>query len=152
MSRTPFASLHAGLLARKGEAEPAARPLALVPDLAPPNPADQTASATHDGDGEGRADCRRKEARRKVLAQHGTSHGTSAASRPAAHGALKTPPGRRIHMSVRLTPEDHTRLKIACAQLDCSNQALIMEALEAYLDALSQGQLHGCACMEQESG
>lgn len=63
------------------------------------------------------------------------------------------PPGRddrqRVAMTVRLDRARHRRLRIFAARLDRTSQDVILEALDAYLDA------HGgadCACLVECTG
>lgn len=43
--------------------------------------------------------------------------------------------GRKAAFTLRIDPERHLKLRLACTLEDCSAQALITHALDAYLDA-----------------
>jgi len=51
--------------------------------------------------------------------------------------------GRRVRLTLRLNPGEHRRLRVAAAHLDCSMQAVMSKALEAYLTGLRAD----CPCL-----
>ena len=54
----------------------------------------------------------------------------------------------RTHVSVRLSPEQMRRLKTAAAQLHLSQQKIMANGLDVYLDKLSAEDLAGCRCLK----
>ena len=183
MSSAKFASLHSGLLARKGLATPAVLPLPIVPALARLKYADgprhedvpapalfQYAGAPRHAD----VSAQRAEAPAPVPEESccgGAARG--AAERISAGAAGKRPapvlhavrsvneqPAPdydlqqesgveiRTHVSVRLNAEQMRRLKTAAAQLHLSQQKIIAEGLEHYLEKLAVEDLSGCRCMK----
>jgi len=122
-----YASLHSGLLARKGEALPSSPtrlPESYYADAkeapTPPEPAPSHLQAV--------------------------SNEAPAPARPRKPRRKSADPRRKL--TLRLTPEQHRRLRIAAAQLDCSQQSLMVEALDALFEDLAQGQLAGCKCLD----
>jgi hypothetical protein len=117
-----YASLHAGLLARKGEAEPAVPAATRTPPH--PSPAIPiTRASTPDS-------CRPAQETSPV--------------RVALPGRHKT--------SLRLNGEQKRRLKMASAQMARSQQNLMSAALDAYLDQLCATEMSHCACLRKRGG
>jgi hypothetical protein len=184
MSSAKFASLHSGLLARKGLAMPAVLPLPIVPALArlryadgprhgdmpapvrferacAPRPMDeaprvaapardQTEAPARDQEesccgGAARAATTRQPAR--VL--HAVR---SADAQPADYDQHQEPGVEvRTHVSVRLNAEQLRRLKTAAAQLHVSQQKIMADGLEHYLDKLALEDLVGCRCLKAKT-
>lgn len=119
MSR-PLASLSSGLLARPGGAKPAMRPQAF--GYAP------TEDLGWNDLGSAVAAPPPVLAERAALAKAVTA--TTAAATPAA--------SRRTAFTLRLDHERHLRLRLAGAVSGCSSQQIVMEALDAFLDAQPQ--------------
>lgn len=119
MSARHFASMHAGLLARKGEAAPSAEGPAVERRAAPLAPVRSAPAAP---------------------ASSKPCHG--AAKRIAA-------PDRPVRAGVRLDREQIRRLRLAAAILGRTQQDLISEALDRHLDRLSEGALQSCACFRR---
>lgn len=121
-----YASLHAGLLARKGEAQPA--PVtqigAVFPDHAEvPEPPEPTS-------------------RPKSPAQP--------APPTKKLGELRRHPATARHKTtVRLNDEQRRRLRLAAVQLERSQQSLISEAIDDFLDLLCERELPHCACLKK---
>ena len=133
-----FASLHGGLLARKGQATPAMHPD--LPELAPIRYADAPVRAREEScyGGGGVAE------KATVLHSIDSASHTRAVD-PEAHHEIAD---HRTHVSVRLNPEQLRRLKTAAAQLHVSQQKLIADGLERYLDKLAVEELAGCRCLK----
>jgi hypothetical protein len=125
MSSASFASLHAGLLARKGAATPSVEgytPFRPRPEPAPPSPP-------------GRAEPRPA----PQVVVHPVA--PQPASADAAHAALL-----RSRASVRLTHEQLRALKLAALLLDRPQQDLIAAGVDLRLEDLACGPLEHCAC------
>lgn len=141
---TRYASLHSGLLARKGEALPAG-PTRLAAAYYAPEPVSDAAS--------------RSEAPARLTPPPPPAEPDA---KPRAAGEVVAPPQRqrkpahtpatanssRRKTTVRLSADQHRRLRIAAAQLECSQQSLISEALETLLDQLAAGRLPDCSCLK----
>jgi hypothetical protein len=139
-----FASLHSGLLARKGQATPAVLPLPVVPEAVHASYVDAPAPAQDE------SCCGGAElvAKRSSAAQsaHAQAH------RSADHDEHQELNGEhRTHVSVRLTPEQSRRLKTAAAQLHTSQQKIMADGLELYLDKLALEDLRGCRCLRAKA-
>jgi len=149
MSLAKFASLHGGLLARKGLATPATLPLPVMSQQARP---------------------RYKDAPPPVLEETccGGTSGGDVVKVPASftlHAFRGANPQRamdleasqeigvefRTHVSVRLSSEQMRRLKTAAAQLHLSQQKIIADGLDVYLDKLAVEDLAGCRCLKAKS-
>lgn len=119
-----FASLHGGLLVRKGEAAPSAS----KPVIVRGNAYDPFAAQ-----------------RRDVV---------QAEPSPAVRPARPDPaPGEReVRATLRLTREQLRRLRLASAMLEQSQQDLLSRALDARLDELSEGPLRNCRCFRRGGG
>ncbi len=83
---------------------------------------------------------------------HAAPSMTASQSGPALSRIPTTPVGaskpdigesRRVRLTLRLSPSDHRRLRVAAAHLDCSMQAVLTKALEAYLTGLRAD----CPCL-----
>ena len=148
-----FASLTAALLARKGEAEPALEPFAH---------ARVAASARQMGPNE-RHDLNRKEAPRYPRAVAFVPADDAPRLNPAPRGAAaqeeprfaENCPRERIATSAkraavtfRMSVHDFLRLKLASAELETPSQDIIIDAVEAYLDAHGVERLDDCKCLK----
>lgn len=159
MANTSFASLSPTLLARKGAAKPAMRP-----QVQPLNSDELHGRQSYDDlgwndmgetDGEDdrpQADVIALEGREPVKTPvvpekpHVVRQRESIETRvknPApkiARGQASSPrrkaieQGRRAAFTLRIDPERHLKLRLACTLTNRSAQALITEALDAYLD------------------
>ena len=157
----PFASLTAGLLARKGAARPAMRPQlvphsALLPaDLPPPTPAEE---AWHDlgwndmGSGPDGAAAEPESAPAAVVPIHPATPVAMVAEEPpvrrqqaaiadkvarrSRRSALAD--GRRAAFTLRLDAERHLRLRLACTLGNHSAQQVVTEALDRLLGNLPE--------------
>lgn len=124
-----YASLHAGLLARKGEAQPA--PVtqigAVFPDHAEvPRP---------------------PQAEPEPAVQPPPRAERQAAPRVSN---LKSHPRQARHKTtVRLTDEQRRRVRLASVQLERSQQSLVSEAIDDFLDQLCARELPNCACLRR---
>lgn len=171
MSR--YASLHAGLLARKGEASPAlpsAFAGASYVDAPAPEPRDPGERRDATGaDLPARALLLRKApaidaagAPARAPAQATPSAqplpadtATDTAARGCCEGAEVTWPADphagidRLHrVEARLTAEQKRRLLTVAVQSGHSQQRILSDALDAWLDALCTGDMQGCACLK----
>jgi len=146
-----YASLHAGLLARKGEAAPA-----IPSGFAEPGYAD-------------RADARPPEDRRDVeqrgdrplLPRKPAGDAPAETQRPAccAGGAppdLSADPhagiARTGRAEVRLTAEQKRRLRTVSVQTGQPQQRILSTALDAWLDRLCETEMRHCACLKARAG
>lgn len=150
MEPKPFASLTAGLLARKGTARPAMRrtytsgmtspnlPASVQDDLGwndmgedrapqtpPPSPPPLTVIKS---DGAVVQDQARP---MPEIAPAPTAPAKATALRPAPQGARAA----KAAFTLRLDPERHLRLRLACAMNHRSAQQVVTEALDAFLRA-----------------
>lgn len=144
-----YASLHAGLLARKGEAEPA------MPSAFPGASYVDAASSPQGErrDVEARSS-RNRFSTKPVLdcgpapAQSGSAPssccGGSMAELPDDPHAGIERPGRA---EVRLTAEQRRRLRTVAVQTGRSQQRILSDALDAWLDGLSETEMRDCACL-----
>ncbi|WP_300556163.1 hypothetical protein [Maricaulis sp.] len=127
-----YASLHAGLLARKGEAMPASRP-GLVPGLIErAAPAVETAAPQH------QAEPKRPTVRPRPPVREPVANPQPIENLPARH---KT--------TIRLNAAQKRRLRLAAAVLDRSQQSLISEALDEFLDILAADPALDCRCLSR---
>lgn len=132
-----YASLHAGLLARKGEAMPASRP-GLVPGLIE-RAAPMVEPASREPQN---PSARQPEPQRQPQAK------SQAPARP-----VPIPSGRARHKTtLRLNAAQKRRLRLAAAVLDRSQQSLISEALDEFLDILAADPALDCRCLNRCSG
>ena len=137
-----FASLHSGLLARKGQATPAMVPLPVVPQAGSFSYVDAPAPARAE------SCCGAGGAAEKQSANALAAGGTNS-NRALEHGAHRDiGADHRTHVSVRLNSEQLRRLKTAAAQLHVSQQKLMADGLELYLDKLAVEDLAGCRCLK----
>jgi hypothetical protein len=140
MSSSPFASLNAGMLVRKGAAapslessyRPAAAVQAFVPPAAPPQAPEPPRPAAPSAPPPPRP--------RLVEA-------VAASSACAAPAVARAPvvefPARA---GVRLTREQARALKLAALLLDRPQQELLSDGLDLRLEAVACGPLADCAC------
>jgi len=171
-----FANLHAGLLARKGDATPVFT-----------NPAVSYVDAPRpEGDGEDGAMIRRNVASADGLplmaekamgaddpaaaltpgmagaVAHAHAHANNGA-RAHLHSVKTTPPKKRARklngdhqgpyrFSFRMPPDQHRRLRVAAAQKNISQQQALEQALENYLDGLCACSLKECNCLAPQGG
>lgn len=152
-SEGKFASLTAGLLARKGEAEPALEPFAHARVAG--------ASARQMGPGERHA-LDRKDDKRFVRSPDAPPARLEDAARlkpgpraveekrfaencPREKIALSP---KRAAVTFRMSVHDFLRLKLASAELERSSQDIIIDAIEAYLDVHNVQRLDDCKCLK----
>jgi hypothetical protein len=122
------ARLTASLLARKGEASPASgrgTGAALTPPL---------------------ETFRRPAASRPVLESKGTLRLLAGGAAGRAFGDNAADADQRVTLTVRLDHARHRRLKILAARRRRTSQALLVEALDAYLHECGAD----CACLRGE--
>ncbi|CTQ52377.1 hypothetical protein LP7551_00894 [Roseibium album] len=167
MSR--YANLHAGLLARKGEASPALpSAFAGASYVDAPAPEPRGPSERRDATGAdlpARAvllrkapaiDAARAPAREPAQATPAAEPlPADAAARDCCQGAGVTWPADphadidRLHrVEARLTAEQKRRLLTVAVQSGHSQQRILSDALDARLDALCAGDMQGCACLK----
>jgi len=162
-----FASLYAGLLARKGEAAPVFTNPAVsyVDGPRPAGDGDEmirrnVASADGlpliaekvGGDEVSNGQLTAMLNGGQHVAQH-VSKSTPAAAprkprRKAANGGHHGP----YRFSFRIPPDQHRRLRVAAAQKNISLQQALTEALENYLDGLCACSLKECNCLAPQNG
>ena len=149
MSLAKFASLHGGLLARKGLATPATLPLPVMPQQprprykdAPPADLDEACCGGASG-----GDVMRAPAEFTLHAVRDMNpHRAVDIDTPQEIGVEL-----RTHVSVRLNSEQMRRLKTAAAQLRLSKQKIIADGLDVYLDKLAVEDLAGCRCLKAKN-
>lgn len=112
----PLGSLSASLLARKGDARPAMRPLALGTAMAEPVEEDAAAVAPVDAS---------------------VSVTLPTARRIARESAARTRTGKAA-FTLRLDSDRHVRLRLASAMTRHSSQQLVTLALDAFLQNLPE--------------
>lgn len=120
------ARLTGDLLARKGQAFPTGGFAAAALGLVPPLPAPQ--------------------ARPRPCGADPSSSIEQARSWPPAGPGDPKAKGERVALTLRLDPARHTRLRIFAARRRSTSQDLLIEALDAYLQACGPD----CACMQGE--
>lgn len=144
-----FASLEPRLLARKGGAKPAMRPqpiihiqdanaLQLTDDLGWNDMGDQSDDDEPDGaeivaiNGAKAANGKKPQ----ILRQRaGFTKKLAAQQRTFAKASAS---GRRVAFTLRIDPERHLRLRLACTILERSAQQLVTEALDNLLDEMPE--------------
>lgn len=156
-----FASLHAGLLARKGEAAPAIpSPLGQVSyvdtgpaagndterrDIEPTSERPLFRAKPADTPPLGEASSAPLPEAAPPTMPEGCCGGAPLAdfaARPAAvHDVLD------YRAEVRLSAEQKRRLRTVAAQMDWSQQRILSEALDTWLDQLSETAMKSCACL-----
>lgn len=170
MSSSRFATIHGGLLARKGEAAPAVR-----------HPGHQVSYGDHpplpvsggDRAAPSRAAVQNGRApdlpSRPATAPVATA---AVATRPApcvgkatddAAGATVRPPARaasseegwgrlpRARVSMRLTERQRRLIRIATAVLGRSQQSILSDALDGHLERLGATELKSCTCFARHA-
>ncbi|WP_120716310.1 hypothetical protein [Tsuneonella amylolytica] len=165
MAEISFASLSPSLLARKGGAKPAMRPqhaaLASIPSIAPEADADKLEDLGWNdmGDGDDTAAPHMGSAEIFALTPMAGPDEVSAepevlrqreaiaeriAPRPAPAApktvTTKSPRARkdRAAFTLRLDQQRHVKLRLACTMRDTSAQALVTEALDAFLGTMPE--------------
>mgnify|MGYP000315421343 CR=1 FL=1 len=162
MSDANFASLSSTLLARKGGAKPAMRPQSGI--LGPVDGKEAAASLEdlgwNDMGDDSPEDCQDDRHDERPKAEVIAFEAREPVETPLVPGkpavvrqredvaakvenpAAETKPrrkaiaqGRKAAFTLRIDPERHLKLRLACTLEDCSAQALITHALDAYLDA-----------------
>ena len=144
MSR--FASLTAGLLARKGEAAPAATPFAeqLLTrvgsrgvDIQGLTPMAYPGSAKADG------------ATKRPLYEvtHSDEERLDAHCGPCV-GQVTDDPGKTFHVNLRLKRARFVKLKLSAALLRRPVQDIVSEALDLWFEGLPSDVIGECACMK----
>jgi hypothetical protein len=127
-----YASLHAGLLARKGEAMPASRP-GLVPGLI-----ERAAPVVETAAPQPQPEPQRPRPNPRPPAPSQSAKPRLVENLPARH---KT--------TIRLNAAQKRRLRLAAAVLDRSQQSLISEALDEFLDILAADPALDCRCLSR---
>jgi hypothetical protein len=155
MTTSKFATIHGGLLARKGEAAPAIRhsnahvsysdgppPVPAAGPVAPPEPRpplpllDVTFGDMRVPEAGVPTSCPGPSVRPKPRQACGREAPLDKGDRPA---------GR---VSMRLTERQKRMVTIAAAVLGRSQQKLLSDALDAHLARLGAGELRSCACFK----
>ncbi|WP_203292932.1 hypothetical protein [Maricaulis parjimensis] len=165
-----YASLHAGLLARKGEASPAIpSSFAGASYVDAPSP-DASPMPARSASPKAEADPRRSLLQRRDIEAPDTPQPLLARKpvppvEPAAPaqpdeqargccGAqLELPDDphagidRAARAQVRLTQEQKRRLRTVAVQMNWPQQRILSDALDDWLDRLCEGQMSNCACL-----
>jgi len=142
-----LASIHAGLVARKGEAMPAlSNPGFSYVDS--PRPVHETTARAQP-----------RTAIAEPAGHRSPSHDNMAPALPISRTdttSLKRKPARKdvegehpgpYKLTFRMTKDQRRRLRIAAAQRDLSLQQLLSEALDNHLDGLCACSLEACNCL-----
>ncbi|PLX32827.1 MAG: hypothetical protein C0605_17420 [Hyphomicrobiales bacterium] len=58
----------------------------------------------------------------------------------------------KYQVRLRINAEQRRRLRTAAAQFGVSNQRILADALEAYLDKIGQSKLKSCSCLARRAG
>lgn len=145
-SESKFASLTAGLLARKGEAEPALEPFAHA-RVAGTSARQMAPGERHALDRKDQAGLLRTPAfeRAPVRSAPKASEDRRFAE-DCPRERIATSP-KRAAVTFRMSVHDFLRLKLASAELERSSQDIILEAIETYLDAHDVERLDDCKCL-----
>ena len=142
-----YASLHAGLLARKGEAAPAI-PSGFAGASYVDRPAQPVPVPDERRDVEQRSD-------RPLIARKPAAGGEDLP--PACCGGGDLPDlvedphagiARSGRAEVRLTAEQKRRLRTVSVQTGQSQQRILSAALDAWLDRLCETEMRHCACLK----
>jgi hypothetical protein len=120
MTMAPRARLTSAVLARKGHALPTGGFAHSRLGLVPPHPAAAKPKQQRGG----------TPAPRAALSPDLIRPSTPKPSRPPDHAGQA-----RVAFTIRLDRKRHTRLKSLAARQGCSRQEILIEALDAYLDA-----------------
>jgi hypothetical protein len=143
-----YASLHAGLLARKGEAAPA-----VPPGFTGAGHADNAAPRQAD-----RRDVDLTPAPQPLFARKPPDRPErDEDAGPGAKGCCGARPGpgedphagvdRAARAEVRLTAEQKRRLRTVAVQMNWPQQRILSDALDAWLAALCAGEMRNCSCL-----
>lgn len=128
MSHHKFAAITGSLLARKGEAGPSAAPRRDAPEpwrALPPRVMEEAPAA------------------RAENAPMPFARTVPQAAPALGEGALRK-------VALRLTEEQHRRMRVVAAQLQMTHQALLAAALESHLANLCDGRLSACSCLGKD--
>lgn len=163
-----FASLTSGLLARKGEAEPASTPFAdqlltrigahgpelreHVAEMEPPPPAPVLTKPRPAFALQSSAFGRRPVSPQTLMlehyptAEHGGDEDAESVCQPCIAPAGDDP-GKTFHVNLRLKRQRFVKLKLSAALLRRPAQDIVSEALDQWFDKLPPDVLGDCACM-----
>lgn len=135
-----FASLHSGLVARKGEAAPAVSH-ASFSYVDEPNEASAPPSSPSGA----------KAAPQSVPQKTQSTRVAKVTIKPVAPGRKPGKPSSKkaetFRLTFRMTHDQRRRMRIAAAQKDESLQHILSDALDNYLDGLCACSMSECACM-----
>ena len=176
MAKGQFAELTAGLLARKGEAVPAAAGFAannvVSTTFGPPKPATAPVQAqpdvgvidrpltSHEREGaESKPDIKKdvsklspREAQAHLEAKLRADSATVFEELECDHlpRVRKTGgPKKRAAVTLRLNTTQYLCLKMVGAKMRRTNQDILVEALDMYLASLADGELKDCTCLQK---
>ena len=173
-----LASLHAGMLVRKGEAVPVfSNPAVSYVDGPRPLQASDAAEVRRDvasadglpliaekmmmdprGDEEaiGLLTKEMNRAATRASAETGSRPHLRAVGSPAPRKPIRKDADGEHHgpcrFTFRMSPDQRRRLHVAAAQKGCSLQQSLCEALDKYLDGLCACSLKDCACLARRDG
>ena len=155
----PLASLSAGLLARKGDARPAMRRAYMPMTSVAPLPVALQSEAAHEelhddlgwNDMGDDVHVAAPAAPTPVVVQQQERISQSFAQ-PAKKAVKERAPSRKAKaaFTLRLDPERHLRLRLACAIGNCSAQQIVTQALDRFLE--SQPGLDALVAQAPNSG
>lgn len=153
MSEDRYAHLTAGLLARKGDAEPALEPFAHA--RVAESARRMTPGSVHKLE-RSQSDLRHPDhhhtshhARQPDVAPHAPAPPPRAPARSEVAMSRQEFLKRRAAVTFRMPTHDFLRLKLASAELDVSCQNIVLAALEAFLDANGVERLDECNCLRE---
>ncbi len=148
MSR--FASLTAGLLARKGEAAPAATPFGeqLLMRVGSQR-ADIQGLTPMAHPGSAKADAVSKRPLYEVMPVDEERLETPCGS---CVGQPSDDPGKSFHVNLRLKRARFVKLKLSAALLRRPTQDIVSEALDLWFEGLPSDVIGECACMKAPAG
>jgi hypothetical protein len=149
MSLAKFASLHGGLLARKGLATPATLPLPVMSQQPRPRYRDEPPPALDETCCGGASGGNAEKAPAVVTLRPVRSTNTPRVADYEAQQEINA--DLRTHVSVRLSPDQMRRLKTAAIQLHLSRQKIVADGLDVYLDKLAAEDLAGCRCLKAKN-
>ena len=152
-----LATLHAGLIARKGEARPAMAHAAFS-YVDGPRPAPQP--LRHDGEGIERHSLVPAAALPPADAPAAPQPEPVRPPRPARTPARAAPPqksedddhSKPFRLTFRMSADQRRRLRIAAAKEEKSLQELLSDALDGHLDTLCACAMRECSCLAREQG
>lgn len=147
-----YASLHAGLLARKGEAEPA-----IPSGFSGTSYVDRPPARTSASPPEDRRDVEQRRDRPLLPPKRAGADADAGTPRQGCCAGGEPPDlaadphaglARTGRAEVRLTGEQKRRLRTVAVQTGQSQQRILSAALDAWLDGLCETEMRHCSCLK----